>query len=168
MTQLMRYDPSWVTQLERDIDTLLDRGFSAWSGSPWHRMMAPSVPAAWAPACDVFSRDGDLVVELALPGIDPEKDVQVTVQDGILCISGERHVEEDAGRDYYRREWRRGAFERGIRLPEGVTGDDITATYRAGVLEVVLPAAAKAPEPKRILVHSPDGKKTLTADEAGA
>jgi len=72
----------------------------------------------WAPACDVFTRDGDLVVRMELPGIDPDKDVQVSVEDGVLCISGERRqaADQDKGGDY-RREWAYGSFQRGVPLP---------------------------------------------------
>ncbi|HEY5987593.1 MAG TPA: Hsp20/alpha crystallin family protein, partial [Streptosporangiaceae bacterium] len=103
-------------------------------------------------------------VDLDLPGLDPDKDVQVTVQDGVLCISGERHTPEGAG--YYPRAWRYGRFERGFALPGGVTGDGITASYRNGVLEVVVPKAAPHnAEPRHIPVTS-NGGKTLAAGAA--
>jgi len=85
MTQLVRYEPWWLAGLERQMDEL----FGALPG-PFRSWAAPVGTGRWVPACDAFSRDGDLVVQLDLPGIDPEKDVQVTLQDGVLCITGER------------------------------------------------------------------------------
>ena len=119
------------------------------------------------PACDLFAREGDLVVRIELPGIDPEKDVQVSVEDGVLCVSGERRHDaatERAG--YYRREAAYGAFERSIPLPEGVKAESITASYDNGVLEIVISKAAEAPEPMRIPVHAGNGSKAVTASDA--
>lgn len=80
----------------------------------------------------MFSRAGDLVVQPDLPGIDDEKDGQVTHQDGVLCISGERREARGDG-GHYLRDTRYGAFERGLTLPEGATGEGITASCRDGV-----------------------------------
>lgn len=85
--------------------------------------------------------DGDtLVVRAELPGIDPDKDVEISVHDGLLHIKGERSErEEEARKAYYRSEFRYGMFERTIPLPAGATEKDITATYKDGVLEVRIP-----------------------------
>jgi HSP20 family protein len=93
--------------------------------------------------------------------------VQVSVQDVILCVSGERRHDaatEQVG--YWRRESAHGAFERGIPLPEAVKAEDITATYYNGVLEIVIPKAAEAPQPMRIPVHAGNGTKAVTAGDA--
>lgn len=162
MTQLARHEPWQLTGLERQMDEL----FGALSGPYWSWVI-PAQAGRWAPACDVFSRDGDLVVLLDLPGIDPEKDVQVMVQDGMLCITGERH-EAGGDKGYYRREWRYGAFERGFALPDGATGEGITASYRAGVLAVIVPKAAPRAEPRQIPVSGADGETALTASQHAA
>lgn len=163
MTQLVRHEPWWLTRLERDMDEL----FGALPG-PYRSRVIPAGTGRWAPACDVFSRDGDLVVQLDLPGIDAEKDVQVMLQDGVLCISGERREAGGGDGGYYRREWRYGAFERGFTLPEGATGEGITASYRDGMLEVVVPKAAQRAEPRQIPVSSVNGKTALTASPHAA
>jgi HSP20 family protein len=162
MTQLIRYQPGWLADLEREMDAM----FGALPVAFWHR--AGDGADRWVPACDVFSRDGDLVVQVDLPGIDPATDVRVTVEDGILCISGERHQDRASDGSYYRREWRYGAFERGIPLPEGASGEGITASYRDGVLEVVVPKAAKRAEPVRIPVTSTTQPKAVTTAQAAA
>ena len=164
MTQLVRYGPPWVAEFERDLDALFG-GMLGGSAVPrWHRVMRPE-GGRWTPACDMYSRDGDLVVELDLPGVDPASDVRVTVEDGVLCISGERLPHTNGGAGYYRREWCYGRFERAITLPDGITGEGITASYRDGVLEVVVPKAARRSEPRRIPISGASGGEALAAGE---
>jgi HSP20 family protein len=158
MTQLMHYEPWWLAGLGRQMDELFD----ALPG-PLRSWAVPAGTGRWVPACDVFSRDGNLVVRLDLPGIDPEKDVQVTLEDGVLCITGERRETGGSEGGYYRREWRYGAFERGFALPEGATGEDITASYRDGMLEIVMPKAMQRTEPRKIPVSAAGGKTAIPA-----
>jgi HSP20 family protein len=112
----------------------------------WVRMMPFS---RWREAGDFirveeFREDGTLVMRADLPGIDPDKDVEVTVSDGMLRIEVERRAEEKREeKGYLRHEVRYGALSRSLPLPAGVTESDITATYRDGVLEV------RVPVPKR-------------------
>ena len=93
-------------------------------------------------------RDGDdLVVRSELPGIDPDKDAELTVSNGMLHIRAERQEKsEDKGKEGYRSEFRYGAFSRTLPLPEGVNPDDITASYRDGVLEVRVPVPTETKE----------------------
>lgn len=90
--------------------------------------------------------DGNtLVVRAELPGIDPEKDVEVTVGDGFLQIKAEREEkQEQKEKDSYRSEFRYGSFVRRLPIPEGVNEDNITASYKDGVLEVRSPMPEKA------------------------
>ena len=113
----------------------------------------PALPEGFrrpfVPVCDVFGREGDLIVHLEVPGIDPEKDVTIQVEDDVLVIRGERSTKAEVeDKDYYRMESSFGSFERRLPIPEGVKEDDIVATYADGVLEIVLPGAApKIEEP---------------------
>jgi HSP20 family protein len=93
-------------------------------------------------------RDGDdLVVRSELPGIDPDKDAELTVSNGMLHIRAERQEKsEDKGKEGYRSEFRYGAFSRTLPLPEGVNPDDITASYQDGVLEVRVPIPKETKE----------------------
>ena len=93
-------------------------------------------------------RDGDdLVVRSELPGIDPDKDAELTVSNGMLHIRAERQEKsEDKGKEGYRSEFRYGAVSRTLPLPEGVNPDDITASYRDGVLEVRVPVPTETKE----------------------
>jgi HSP20 family protein len=127
----------------------------------WARMMpfrAISFPH-WHDADDLirveeFRDDGTLVVRADLPGIDPDKDVELTVSDGMLHIRAERREEEkkeDKDKGYLRRELRYGSLSRTLPLPEGVTESDITATYKAGMLEIRVPEPKQA-EAKKIAI----------------
>ncbi len=116
---------------------------------PRARTTFPALPEGirrpFVPVCDVFGREGDLVVHLEVPGIDPEKDVTIQVEDDVLVIRGERSTKEEvADKDFYRMESSYGSFERRLPIPEGVKEDDIVATYADGVLEVVLPAPLRS------------------------
>ena len=87
-----------------------------------------------------FREDGTLVVRAELAGIDPDKDVEISVSDHTLHIEAERHEEEKKeGRDYVRQEFRYGSFVRDLPLPSGVSEADIKASYRDGILEVRVP-----------------------------
>ncbi|WP_395657238.1 Hsp20/alpha crystallin family protein [Nocardioides sp.] len=100
--------------------------------------------------------DGDsCVIRAELPGLDPEKDVEITVADGMLHLSAEREERtEDERPDGYHSEFRYGRLVRHVRLPEGTTEADVTASYKDGILEVRTPAPGKAVpvEPRKIPV----------------
>lgn len=104
----------------------------------------------WAPEdmirVDEFQDEGVLVVRAEIPGIDPEKDVDVTVTDRVLHIEARRHEEEDRSESGYRRkEIRTGSFRRNLPLPSGVDDTDVKATYQDGILEVRVPIPAPQP-----------------------
>ena len=121
----------------------------------------------WAPAVDVLQRDGDLVVRAELPGVRPE-DVDITLQNNVLTLSGERREEQEEQRGgYYVRERRRGSFSRSMTLPEGVNEDSIRARYENGVLEVTIEGAAAVREPRRIQVESAGGESAGGAPRIG-
>ncbi len=98
--------------------------------------------------------EGALVVRAELPGVDPDKDVELTVADGTLRIRAERQEKsEHKDKDSYRSEFRYGSFARSIPLPAGCSEKDVTATYRDGVLEVRVPTTAERPtEPTKVPV----------------
>jgi HSP20 family molecular chaperone IbpA len=94
--------------------------------------------------------EGQYVVRAELPGIDPEKDVDITVDDGVLTIRAERQEEKKEGG---RSEFRYGSFTRSVSLPAGADEENVAASYRDGILEVRAPVrAATKPEPKKIAV----------------
>lgn len=87
-----------------------------------------------------FHDGEELVVRAELPDIDPEKDVEVTTSAGVVRIHAHRHQKaEHRDKAGYRTEFRYGEFDREIALPEGVSPEDIKATYTNGILEVRVP-----------------------------
>lgn len=89
-------------------------------------------------------RDGDdLVVRAELPGIDPDKDVEVSLSEGTLSIHAHRQEQSEAReKDGYRSEFRYGSFSRTVALPPGTDESSVTARYTDGVLEVRVPMGA--------------------------
>jgi HSP20 family protein len=99
-----------------------------------------------------FREDGTLVIRADLPGIDPDKDVELTVSHGILHIEAERREEEKREeKGYVRRELRYGSLSRSLPLPEGATEADIAATYKDGVLEIRIPEPKREPAKKIVI-----------------
>jgi HSP20 family protein len=101
-------------------------------------------------------RDGDtLVIRAEAPGIDPDKDVDMQIVNGVLHISVERQERNEQRDDsIYRSEFRYGAFVRDIPLPDGVKEDDIQASYNDGILEVRVPLPKEEqPERRKITVN---------------
>jgi len=138
-----------------DLDSLFgDFGF----GTPLTRdFYSTGDSALWSPQIDVSSRDGQLLVHADLPGLKQD-DVKVTVQDGVLTLSGERNDTHEENRDgVYRRERSYGSFRRQIALPEGVDPESIQASFDNGVLEVTMPLPKEAKPQGRSI---PIGPKT--------
>lgn len=97
----------------------------------------------------------NLVVRAEMPGLDPEKDIEVSIENGVLRISAHREEkEEHKEKDRYRSEFRYGSFRRDIALPDGVKDEDIQASYTDGVLNVrtPLPDDAKHEGPRKLPV----------------
>jgi HSP20 family protein len=152
---MVRWDPftdlaaSWKRDIERMFRSL---------GSPFGETI-PSAPDRWIPPADVLTRGDDLVIRLELPGIDPEKDVEITVEEGMLHIRGERQqTQEEKGEGYIRRETSFGAFERTLPLPSGSNTEELKATYADGILEIRVPGGAKRPT-QRVPVEAATGKR---------
>lgn len=94
------------------------------------------------------------VLRAELPGIDPDKDVEITVHEGLVRISGERtEKQDDRDNGSFRSEFRYGTFARTVPLPAGATSKDVTATYKDGVLEVRMPMRAEEAQAARIPVQ---------------
>lgn len=80
--------------------------------------------------------DGAYVLKAELPGIDPDEDVEITVEDGLLTLRAERTQQTE---EKHRTEFRYGTFARSVRLPAGAKGDEATAAYGDGVLTITFP-----------------------------
>src|ERR1043166_10063362 len=100
--------------------------------------------ADWSPEIDISEDDRGYLLKADLPEMKKD-DVRVTVEDGILCVSGERKsVKEDQKKKFHRIERSFGNFRRSFTLPEDADSTKVTAEFRDGVLKVHLPTTAKA------------------------
>ncbi|MEO3856931.1 Hsp20/alpha crystallin family protein [Acrocarpospora sp. B8E8] len=103
-----------------------------------------------------FVRDGQYVLRCELPGVDPAKDVEVTVAGGMLTIHAERHQEEKEGG---RSEFRYGSMTRSVTLPTGAKEDEVTATYDKGILEICVNMAEAKQAGTRVPIAMPEKER---------
>ena len=118
---------------------------SKWTPSdmlePVRRFLDGDLSIAPGIKIEQFQEGSTLVVRAEVPGIDPDQDVDVSVSEGMLHIAVERQeTSEHKSKAGYRSEFRYGRSSRSIALPAGAKEEDITATYKDGVLEVRAPA----------------------------
>jgi HSP20 family protein len=110
----------------------------------WGRPGLAGQCAGWWPALDVVEQDDKIVVHVEFPGVKSE-DIEVSVQNGILTIAGEKKGEtEEKSEGYYHSERRYGSFRRDIQLPSGIEENKVEATCRDGILTVTMPKAEQA------------------------
>lgn len=126
-------------------------GLIDWLESPWAG--PPQFTAARSFRVEEMARDNRYVIRAELPGLDPERDIEVTVEGRTLTIHAERR-QEDSGP--YRSEFRYGSLTRLVRLPARVDAKDVTARYDRGVLEVSVPAREVQPEGIRVPIENAD------------
>src|SRR5579863_8855046 len=94
---------------------------------------------SWVPALDTWENETELVYAFDLPGVSQDK-VAVEVEDGALTVSAEREQSSEVSKErYHRIERRYGSFSRTVALPQGVSEESITASYKDGVLEIRVP-----------------------------
>ena len=97
-----------------------------------------------APAADLYETEDAYVAEMELPGFEREN-INVTLEQGVLTVSGNRSAErEESEGEYHLRERRTGRFQRSFRMPESVNVEDVQAHFSNGILEVRMPKAAEA------------------------
>jgi HSP20 family protein len=143
---LLRYEP-WgvVARLQRHFDQIPGDVAASTANGENH--------AAWIPSVDIHQQTDKFIVRADLPGVEP-KDINVTAENGVLTVSGERkfeRTEEQKGSSRFERV--EGRFVRRFTLPDNVQTDNIRARHSNGVLELTIPKAV-APEPKRVTVET--------------
>jgi HSP20 family protein len=122
---------------------------------------------AWAPTLDISERKDAYLVTVELPGLKPE-DLDITMEDGLLTIQGERHfAHESSEQRFHRVERRYGAFRRSITLPAHVMAEGIQASFEDGVLELLVPKAEEA-KPTRIQVRPGRMEVPAASSEGGS
>ena len=112
----------------------------------------PGLLSGWSPALDVADDKDNLVVKVELPGMKKE-DINLSLHDGVLTVSGERKHEREAREGgTFRSERYFGKFQRSVTLPSAVDSSKVNASYKDGILTVELPKAEEA-KPKQIAVN---------------
>jgi len=120
------------------------------------RFVSAGFEFPFRPSMDVTRTNGELIVTAELPGVDPYKDVEITVDQDYLTIKGEKSEEKEVSQeDRYMHERKYGKFVRRVPVPEGVSGDKVAANYTKGILtvKVTLPEETKPVEPEKIKVE---------------
>ncbi|KRT73098.1 MAG: heat shock protein Hsp20, HSP20 family protein [Candidatus Rokubacteria bacterium CSP1-6] len=126
------------TTLQKEIDRLFERFWEP----RWDEF--PALAGEWTPSLDLSETKDALVVKAEIPGIDP-KEIEVSLQDQVLTIKGEKRQEkEEKDEHYFRMERSYGGFVRSIRLPVPVDGSKVSATFKNGLLTVKLPKTPAA------------------------
>lgn len=141
---ITRYEP-WglLTQLQRELERIRDDAVG--NGS--------SATAEWAPAVDIKEEADKFVLHADLPGVKPE-DIDVSMENGILTIKGEKQTEAKTEKEGYKRVERTyGSFYRRFSLPDTANPDAISATSKHGVLEITIPKRESV-QPKKISVST--------------
>ncbi|GAA2722912.1 alpha-crystallin HspX [Actinocorallia aurantiaca] len=137
--------PAQQTRRLFPMSELLDFPFS-----DWQSLLSPLTEQVQAIRVEDYIDEGTYVVRAELPGIDPDRDVEITVSDDdVLRIHAERRQEQREGQ---RSEFRYGAFTRSLVLPHGISAQDVQASYDQGVLTVRMPLPQDKPEAQRITV----------------
>ena len=142
---LMRWEPfRELADLRREMERIFDQFLE--------ERPARKARGAWLPTVDIYERNDHFVVRADIPGVRPEN-IDVSVQDDVLTIHGERkHEEEVRDEKYYRAERRFGSFERTVMLPPTVDRERVKATFDNGVLEVTPPKLPQV-QPKKVEIE---------------
>jgi HSP20 family protein len=134
-----------LSNLREELDTLFQMPF--WSNLGRQSQLF----SGWTPALDLYQNNDNVVALIELPGMRKE-DIEISLHDGMLTISGERKSEAKDGENAERTERFIGKFRRSITLPTRVDTNKVSANYKDGILTVTLPKAEEA-KPKQIQVN---------------
>jgi HSP20 family protein len=145
---LVRWDPFRdLVSIQDELNRLFGRTFTG------GETLRPSAGGAWMPPMDVFETEDEIVAKVELPGIEPG-DVEVSVEDSTLTVSGAREFSSEAKEEsYHRVERRYGQFVRAITLPQTADTENVEAHFDKGVLTIEVPKVERA-KPKKIEVRA--------------
>jgi HSP20 family protein len=160
MATMMRWDP--FQDLRSAQDEMAQMSPMLAHALGLHAQQGSGQTTAWAPALDISERKDAYLVTVELPGVEAD-DLEITMEDGLLTIQGERHFAHDSSeQQFHRVERRYGAFRRSITLPAQVQADQIEASFDNGVLQILVPKMEEA-KPKRIQVRPGPAAEVLAA-----
>jgi HSP20 family protein len=135
-----------------DVQSEVDRLFNEMVGDLFSGRRGRSAAKVWSPPMEAYASNGDMVLRFDLPGVTLE-DVDITLENRTLTVSGVREaVAEEA--PHLLLELPYGEFRRAVTVPEGSDVDSVKATYKDGVLEIILPGATAEAGPKRIAIET--------------
>jgi HSP20 family protein len=159
-----RWDPFQdLLAIQDEMNQLFGRAVGQGSG----RSQSQAGERMWAPALDISERKDAYVVTVEVPGIKAD-DLDITLEDGLLTIKGERRfTQESSEQQFHRVERRYGSFRRSITLPSQVQAEQIEASFEDGVLEVTVPKAEEA-KPKKITVRAGGGRHQVEGTSTSA
>lgn len=137
---------SGLSELHHALDTLFDRNFPKWEKDfPIMEM------TQWVPKIDVKEKDSQYIIRADIPGVNP-KDIDVSLDNGMLSIKGKKESEtKEEKEDYIRVERSSGSFYRSLSLPDAGDSSKITAKSKNGVLEIVIPKNNKSSSHKILI-----------------
>ncbi|GAB4389678.1 MAG: Hsp20/alpha crystallin family protein [Thermodesulfovibrionales bacterium] len=136
--------PVKVPSVLDEMDRFMERFFGRMEPMWWPRARWPEEMAAAFPSVDIFEDDANVIVKAEVPGVGKE-DLEVSVEENMITISGEKKKEEKVEeKDYYRVERSHGSFRRSFSLPSEVESAKAKARFKNGVLEVTIPKSEKA------------------------
>ena len=143
---LVRWEPF------RDLMTLQERMNRLFEESLGRkRELEETYGESWIPPVDIYETDDDLIFTVELPGVD-QKDVEIQVKDNNLLIKGERKLEKEVKKEnYHRMERSYGIFQRSFVLPNYIDPEKIKASFKNGILKVVMPKSAET-KPRQIAI----------------
>ena len=146
MATITRFDPFRTAGLHNEVERMFREVMGASETSP-------ATAGAFSPALDVQETPDSYVLHVELPGVSPQE-VDITLEENVLTVSGERSFyQESDGEDFRRVERRFGRFHRAVRLPDRVAGEDVTARYADGLLTITVPKAEES-KPRRIAIEA--------------
>jgi len=142
-----RNGPNTIDTLRREMDHFFDDLVRL----SWSNEQSGLATGTWAPNADITENEDEYQIMMDIPGMD-KNDIKITIQDGRVSVTGERKAEEKEEKaDFVRQERYYGSFFRSFKLPEKVKEEDIEASFKDGVLKLLIPKA-EVVKPKSIKV----------------
>ena len=154
---IIKYDPfREMRSLQDEVNRLFASSFSRGDDNELMR-------GAWSPQVDIFENKDQIVLEAELPGMKPE-DVNISIENNVLTLHGERKFEKKDEKDnFHRVERAYGSFTRSFTLPPTVSSENAQAEFENGVLRLTLAKREEA-KPRRIEIKAGDTAQTKTID----
>ena len=143
---LVRWNPyRELAQLSERLDRMINEGYTTGRREDGF--------GSWIPPVDIFEKAENLVIRVEVPGIDKD-DLDVQIENGVLTLRGERHRDQDVtDENAYRVERLFGSFTRSFTLPTTVDPSRVGASYKDGILEIVVPKMEEA-KPKKVKIQA--------------